>query len=87
MINAVVMDKLLYDNLTSYYSTLSAVGYKKDSIVHKLLVILFIQELLDSEYITDKDRKLMNDLIYQFVGSTCEISLPDLKCCCGTKLQ
>lgn len=81
------MDELLYNNLTKYYSTLSAVGYKKDNTVYKLLVILFIQELLDSEYVTDKDKNLMNDLIYQFTDATCEISFPELKCCCITKSQ
>lgn len=76
------MDELLYDNLINYYSAISVTGYKIDSVAYKLLVLVFIQELLNSEYITDKDKKLMNDLIYQFVGSTCEISLPDLECCC-----
>lgn len=82
------MDEILYETLNKYYKALSVVGYKKDPIVNKLLVMQYIQETLSNEYryyLTKNDIKLMQDLLYQFIGSTCEISFPtNYKCCCGT---
>lgn len=79
------MDELLYKTLLLYFKTLSAVGYKGYNTVYKILVIQFIHELLNSEfkyYTTEKDIKLMQDLLYQFIGSTCEISFPT-NCLCA----
>lgn len=82
------MDKLLYETLKKYHKSLSVVGYKKDLILFKILVVQFIQEMLNNEFryfITENDIKLMQDLLYQFIGSTCEISFPtNCKCCCNT---
>ena len=79
------MDKLLYNTLVKYFNTLSYTGYVKDATVFKILVIQFIQELFVNEfkyYITKEDIVLMKELLYQFIGSTCEISFPDY-CGCG----
>ena len=79
------MDKLLYNTLVRYFNTLSYTGYVKDATVFKILVIQFIQELFTNEfkyYITKEDIVLMKELLYQFIGSTCEISFPDY-CGCG----
>lgn len=82
------MDEILYETLNKYYKALSVVGYKRDPVVSKLLVMQYIQETLSNEYryyLTENDIKLMQDLLYQFIGSTCEISFPtNCKCCCGT---
>lgn len=82
------MDEILYETLNKYYKALSVVGYKRDPVVNKLLVMQYIQETLSNEYryyLTKNDIKLMQDLLYQFIGSTCEISFPtNCKCCCGT---
>lgn len=82
------MDELMYESLVSYFSTLASHGYCKYSTVDKILVIMYIQEMFVNEfkyYMTEKDVKLMQDLLYQFIGSTCEISFPsNNKCCCGT---
>ena len=82
------MDEILYETLNKYYKVLSVVGYKRDPVVNKLLVMQYIQETLSNEYryyLTKNDIKLMQDLLYQFIGSTCEISFPtNCKCCCGT---
>ena len=79
------MDELLYNTLLLYFKTLSLVGYKSYNTVYKILVIQFIYELLDGElryHVTKKDIKLMQDLLYQFIGSTCEISFPS-NCLCA----
>lgn len=80
------MDELMYDTLIRYFKTLAHTGYKSYDVVFKMLVIDFIYEITHTElryYITNKDIKLMQDLLYQFLGSTCEISFPtnNRPCC------
>lgn len=80
------MDELMYDTLIRYFKTLAHTGYKSYDIVFKMLVMDFIYEITHTElryYITNKDIKLMQDLLYQFFGSTCEISFPtNNRSCC-----
>ena len=79
------MDELMYDNLIRYFKTLAHTGYKSYDVVFKMLVIDFIYEITHTElryYITNEDIKLMRDLLYQFFGSTCEVSLPTNRPCC-----
>ena len=73
------MNELMYDNLIRYFKTLAHTGYKSYDVVFKMLVMDFIYEITHTElryYITNGDIKLMRDLLYQFFGSTCEVSLP-----------
>lgn len=79
------MDELMYDNLIRYFKTLAHTGYKSYDVVFKMLVMDFIYEITHTElryYITNEDIKLMQDLLYQFFGSTCEVSLPTNRPCC-----
>ena len=79
------MDELMYDNLIRYFKTLAHTGYKSYDVVFKILVMNFIYEITHTElryYITNEDIKLMRDLLYQFFGSTCEVSLPTNRPCC-----
>lgn len=79
------MDELMYDNLIRYFKTLAHTGYKSYDVVFKMLVMDFIYEITHTElryYITNEDIKLMRDLLYQFFGSTCEVSLPANRPCC-----
>lgn len=80
------MDEILYNSLNAYFSALSYIGYKSYTEVYKIIVVQYIYELFDSvfkNYIADEDVKLMNELLYQFIGSTCEISFPtNCKCNC-----
>ena len=78
------MDELMYDNLIRYFKTLAHTGYKSYDVVFKMLVMNFIYEITHTElryYITNEDIKLMQDLLYQFFGSTCEVSLPTNRPC------
>lgn len=79
------MDELMYDTLIRYFKTLAHTGYKSYDVVFKILVMDFIYEITHTElryYITNEDIKLMRDLLYQFFGSTCEVSLPTNRPCC-----
>lgn len=83
------MKELLHNTLNNYFKTLSYTGYLKDATVFKILIIQFIQELFVNEfkyYITKEDTALMKELLYQFIGSSCEISLPSY-CECTTEGQ
>lgn len=64
--------------LNRYFSTLSHTGYKSYSEVNKLLVLIFIEELLCgsmSEFITEEDYKLIYLSITCLNGS-CMIPYP-----------
>ena len=79
------MDELMYDTLIRYFKTLAHTGYKSYDVVFKMLVMDFIYEITHTElryYITNEDIKLIQDLLYQFFGSTCEVSLPTNRPCC-----
>lgn len=83
------MKELLHNTLNNYFKTLSYTGYLKDATVFRILIIQFIQELFVNEfkyYITKEDVTLMKELLYQFIGSSCEISLPSY-CECTTEGQ
>lgn len=83
------MDEILYNSLNVYFSALSLTGYRSYSKVYKILIVQYIYELFDSVfkyYIEDEDVKLMNKLLYQLIGSTCEISFPtNCKCSCNNR--
>lgn len=80
------MDELLYQALNDYFKALGILGYKSYNTVYKLMVMSFIYDITNTElryYINNNDIKLMQDVLYQFIGSTCEISFPtnNRPCC------
>ena len=85
------MDELMYQALNDYFKSLKVMGYKSYDVGYKLIVMSFIYEITNTElryYITNNDIKLMQDLLYQLIGSTCEISFPtnNRPCCCCSGL-
>lgn len=80
------MDRILYNMLNRYFKTLTKTGYVRNDLVDKILVALYIYDCLNNDFryfITEKDIKLMQDVLYQFFDSACEISFPyDVRCCC-----
>lgn len=67
-------------SLDIYFKTLSVLGYIKTSEVKKLLVFLFISELLDGKYkenITEEDYKILIKCIYCIYGSSCLFPYPN----------
>jgi hypothetical protein len=63
-----------------YFNILSKSGYKKYNDVNKLLVLLFIEELLDSQdflfYIDEKDYRTITNALYCLYGKSCMIDFP-----------
>ena len=64
------MDKLTslsINYLDTYFHTLSVLGYKDYNSVYKLLILLFIEELLTGEFsifINEKDYRNITNLLY-----------------------
>lgn len=74
------MDEEVYNSLTSYFTSLKNIGYRKQSDVNKLLVFITIQEVLDNDFrglVSEEDYDIINKALYCLYGSTCLIPYPD----------
>lgn len=74
------LNNLTYNGINTYFNTLSVLGYKKYSDVNRLLVLLFINDLLRSSfslYIDEEDYKTITNVLYCLFGSTCLIPYPE----------
>lgn len=70
-----------YNSINRYFSTLTHTGYMPDTDVNKLIVFLFMEELLYgplSEYINEEDYGTINRSAECLYG-TCMIPYPDYK--------
>ena len=73
------MDNILYEALKKYFTSLSLLGYVNYEDVNKILVLIFIQELLENNckvFITEGDKKIIDKVLYCLYGSTCLIEYP-----------
>lgn len=67
------------DALKNYFNTLSKLGYKNYNDVSKLIVLLFIEELLTSElssYVTENDYRSIINASYCIMSNNCLINFP-----------
>ena len=74
------LDNMAYTGVSNYFKALSLFGYKEYKEVNKLLVLLFIEELLRSSlsiYISEEDYKAITNILYCLFGSTCLIPYPE----------
>ena len=73
------LTNISYDSITRYFKTLSTLGYKNYKEVDRLIILLFIEELLDNmhDFITDEDYKEIMKGLECLYGSTCLISIPN----------
>ena len=74
------MDKVLNESLTRYFKVLSKLGYMSYSEVDKLLVLIFIYDLLESDcksFITEGEYRIIDNALYCLYGSTCLIPYPE----------
>ena len=71
--------KDLYSSMSSYFNTLSQLGYKDYKSVYKLLAYTFIEGLLTGPmrfYITESDYRKIGRALSCLYGSTCLIPYP-----------
>lgn len=70
-----------YNSVNHYFNLLRKMGYRSYNEVNKLLVFIFIQELLDGDmsyYITEEDYNTINSALYCLYG-TCSIPYPSYR--------
>ena len=70
------------DILENYFNILSQTGYYNYNSVYKILVFLFIDDILNTEmntFITEEDYKLMTDILVCLYDSECLITYPEFK--------
>lgn len=68
--------------LEEYFNILSQTGYYNYNSVYKILVFLFIDDILNTEmntFITEEDYKLMTDILVCLCDSECLIPYPEFK--------
>lgn len=85
-----------FNAVDRYFKVLSHTGYKSQNEVNKLMVFLFIEEILNgpmSEFITPEDKSIIDNSLNCLYGS-CMIPFPNTgnegndkvlkakKCCC-----
>lgn len=71
----------VYDAVNRYFSMLSHIGYKSYDQVDRLLIMTFIEELLNgsmSQFLTEKDYITITDGLYCLYG-TCMMPFPEYK--------
>lgn len=76
------MEKILNEAFSRYFNALSKLGYTSYSEVDKLLVLIFIYDLLESDcnsFITEEEYKTINNALYCLYGSSCLIPYPEYK--------
>ncbi len=74
------LNNLAYISTNNYFQSLSTLGYKGYNEVNKLLVLLFIEDLLNGPfdlYIDEDDYKVITNILYCLFGSTCLIPYPE----------
>ncbi len=71
--------KYCLNSLTSYFSVLSKFGYKNYNDVYKLILVLFIEEILHGNYIDfieEKDYKVISNVLTCILGTSCLLPYP-----------
>jgi len=74
------IDTVIINGLDRYFNTLCNVGYVNDDKVNRLLLLIFINEMLSgdfSHYITDDDYQSILNVLYCL--GNCMIDMPSFK--------
>lgn len=73
------MDNILYIALSRYFNALSKLGYMSHSDVDKIIVLMFIRDLLEdncNKFMTEETQRNIDNVLYCIYGTTCLISYP-----------
>lgn len=68
------MDNQVYESLVRYFTMLSIYGYKSYQEVYKVLVLLFINELINNDFygiMTEADYRDMENAVSNLEGRSC----------------
>ena len=74
------MDEMLFNALKSYYHALGVTGYMPHSQAEKLLVLIFIRDLVFGDYrglLSKQDYFIIERTLKCLYGSSCLIPYPD----------
>ena len=74
------MDKVLYNSLYRYFSTLTSVGNVSYNNVNKLLVLIFYKHFIYEDYrgnLSKEDYSIIEKALDCLFGSTCLIPYPN----------
>ena len=74
------MDKVLYDSLYRYFTTLTSIGNVSYNSVNKLLVLIFYKHFIYEDYrgnISKEDYNIIEQALNCLFGSTCLIPYPN----------
>ena len=74
------LDNMAYIGISNYFQASSVLGYTGYKEVNKLLILLFIEDLLRSSfslYINEEDYRTITNVLYCLFGSTCLIPYPE----------
>ena len=81
-LNQIIVDVLTnisFEAIYRYFHTLSVLGYKSYEDVYKLILLLYLEELLTGEmsyYINEEDLRIITEALTCLYGSTCLIDYP-----------
>lgn len=74
------MVNYVYEALCRYFTRLCNTGHIKQSETSKLLLLTFIQRMVDCDfrgYLNEEDYNKINCALYNLYGTTCLIPFPD----------
>ncbi len=74
------LNSLANTALERYFTNLSNTGYRKQSDVNRLLVLIFISELIGDSlscFLTEEDLRVIRNVLDCLYGVNCLIPFPD----------
>lgn len=74
------INEITYEALVRYFTRLSQVGYMNEAQIKKLILLIFLQEILTGGFnvvYTEDEFKILTKVFYCLTGSSCLITYPD----------
>lgn len=70
------LDNELYESIYRYFKVLSQFGYKSYEDVNRLLVMLYISDILSEYQVAEEDLRTLQNCMYCMYGTTCLVPYP-----------